>query len=204
MIVLSVEPNFVSPYVFACFVTLKEKKQAFEIDVVHADKGDTMTASYLDKTLTGRVPTLAHDDFALAESSAIVEYLEDTFPDPPVLPRDRHARARARQMMSWLRSDDTAPIREERPATGIFYPSTQRGTPLSDKTKRVAEKLFGVASRVIGARSGWSIVDAELTFMLQRLITSGDTVPDELRSFASEQWKRPSIQAYVALERPPL
>ena len=204
MIVLSVEPNFVSPYVFACFVTLKEKKQAFELDVVHADKGDTMAASYLDKTLTGRVPTLAHDDFALAESSAIVEYLEDTFPDPPVFPRDRHARARARQMMSWLRSDDTAPIREERPASGIFYPASQKGTPLGDNAKRAAEKLFGVASRVVRARTAWSIVDAELTFMLQRLITSGDPVPDDLRAFAGEQGKRPSIQAYASLERPPL
>ena len=38
--------------------------------------------AYRDRSLTAKVPALEHDDFWLAESSAIAEYLEEAFPPP--------------------------------------------------------------------------------------------------------------------------
>src|SRR4051794_7030484 len=108
-IVLNIESKWISPYVFACFVALREKGLSFEVVPFEETKADR----YVSQTITGRVPSLVHDDFALAESSAIIEYLEDAFPEPRVLPRAVRDRARCRQVMSWLRSDDTAPIRDE-------------------------------------------------------------------------------------------
>lgn len=106
-IVFGIERHWVSPWVFACFVTLREKKLAFDVRVVDSAKGETRAADYLAETVTGRVPTLVHDGFGLGESSAIVEYLDETFPEVPVLPRTPRERARCRQLMSWLRSDET-------------------------------------------------------------------------------------------------
>jgi len=55
-------------------------------------KGD-----YLRLNPIGRVPTLVLDDGrALPESEVICEYLEDAFPDPPMLPRDPWGRAQVR------------------------------------------------------------------------------------------------------------
>lgn len=204
-LVLNVEPSWISPYVFACFVTLREKGLAFDARVLDSAKNETRTSDYLDQTVTGRVPTLLHDGFALGESSAIIEYLEETFPDPPVLPRGVRDRARCRQLMSWLRSDETAKIREERSTATMFYDRARE--PLSKAAAAAATKLCEVTRRVLQpGRSSifdtWAIVDSELAFLLHRLILNGDPVPDDVRAWAETQWQRPTVQAFVQLERP--
>lgn len=206
MIVLGIEPQWVSPYVFACVVTLTEKKLPFEVRVLDASKGETRTDEYLACTVTGRVPTLVHDGFGIGESSAIIEYLEEAFPDPPVLPRSARDRARCRQLMSWLRSDDTLALRAERSTHTMFFPDRRTQTPLSPEARAAADKLCGVAERVI--RPGkpnlfddWCIVDSELAFILHRLILNADPVPATVRAWAEEQWRRPSVEAFVERER---
>lgn len=205
-IVLHAEPNFISPYVFACYVTLKEKRQPFELVTLDSAAGQTRDVGYLARTYTGRVPSLMHGDFALAESSAIVEYLDECFPEPPLLPTGREERARCRQLMSWARSDETAAIREERPSTTIFY--APPGIALSEAALRSARKLDDVVVRLLGDRQQlfehFSIADAELAFLLMRLIAAGDTLSARARTYAEQQWQRPSVQAYVSLPRPPL
>jgi glutathione S-transferase len=205
-ITLYVEPSFVSPYVCSCVVTLTEKKLAFNVRVLDAAKGETRTPEYLARTVTGRVPALDHDGFALGESTAVVEYLEEVFPETPVLPKAVPQRARCRQLMSWLRSDDTEAIREERPATSIFYAPTK--TPLSERARTAAAKLVSVSDRLIQKHQPhlfdeWCIADADLAFMLHRLIANGDDVPEHVALWATEQWKRPSVAAFVNVKRPP-
>lgn len=201
-IVLAVEPQWVSPWVFACFVTLREKQLAFDVRELHSVKGETKAADYLAQTVTGRVPSLVHDGFGMAESSAIVEYLEETFPEIAVLPRTPPERARCRQLMSWLRSDETLPLRRERPTTTMFYESERAKTPLSDEARASATKLCEVAGRVLGAFDRWNIVQSELAFILHRLILNGDPCPDDVRAWATEQWKRPTVREFVERERP--
>jgi glutathione S-transferase len=206
-LVLNVEPRFISPYVFACFVTLREKGLAFATRVLDADAGATRTPEYLAKTVTGRVPTLLHGDLGLGESQAIIEYLDDAFPEKPVLPKGPEARARCRQLMSWIRSDDTEALRAERPTTTMFYEPARAS--LSENATRAAKKLVEVAGRVLrpGAPNifdAWTIIDAELAFILHRLIKSGDPVPSDVKSWAEAQWKRETVQAFVHRPRPPL
>lgn len=208
-LVLSGEPHFVSPYAFACFVALTEKKLPFDFEILDASKGETVDEGYLKRTVTGRVPSLRHGDFSLAESWAIIEYLEDMFPEVPVLPRDRYARARARQLASWLRSDETAALRRERSTDTMFYP---RGAApaLGGDAAKSADKLVAVATRLLrdGAPflfgGAWSIADTELAFMLHRLILNRDPVPGPLRSWADQQWSRPSVALWVNHQRPTL
>lgn len=198
---------WISPYVFTCDVTLREKGLAYETVAVALQRGEQRAEGYASGSVTGRVPALRHGDFMLAESSAIAEYLEDAFPATPrVLPADPKERARARQVMSWIRSDDTLPIRMERSTTTMFY---ERATkPLSEEARGAAAKLVAVASRLL-ARGGehigsaWSIADADLAFMLQRLVLNGDEVPAPVRAYAERVWRRPTVRAFVERERPP-
>lgn len=202
-IVLAVEPQWVSPWVFACFVTLREKKLAFDVRELHTSNGDTKTTDYLDRTITGRVPSLVHEDFAVAESSAIIEYLEETFPEIAVLPRMPRERARCRQLMSWLRSDETLPLRKERSTHTMFFESQRAKTPLSEDARASSEKLCAVTSRVLreSPSERWNIVHSELAFILHRLILNGDPCPDDVRAWATEQWKRPTVREFVERER---
>ena len=128
------------------------------------------------------------------------------FPAPAharLLPASVHARARARQLLGWLRSD-LLPLRDERPTTTMFF---ERATaPLSERARAAADKLVRVAESVVPAGEGalfgeWCSADADLAFMLHRLILNGDPVPERVLRYATAQWQRPSVRAFVDLER---
>ena len=205
-IVLYGERFWNSPYVLSCFVALKEKGLPFETKLVSLEKGEQNEGDML-KSLTGRVPALEHDGFWLGESSAIVEYLDDAFPQTTrALPVDAKQRARARQIMAWIRSD-LMPIRQERSTATMFYESERAKKPLSEQGRAAKEKLMRVAGElVLDAKATlfdtWSVADTDLALMLQRLVINGDDVPAKLRDWANAQWSRASVRAYVDHARP--
>jgi len=206
-IVLYGDHRGVSPYVFSVYVALREKGLPFELRIVDLDRGDQDAGDYANHSLTARVPAITHGDFGLAESSAIVEYLEDVFPPPKhprVLPEGVRERARARQVMAWIRSDLVA-LRDERPTTTIFFEQTR--SPLSPGGEAAARKLIRVAETLVGdGRANifgdYTVVDSDLTLMLHRLLANGEEVPAKVRAYASAQWKRPSVQEFVSQDRP--
>ncbi len=202
------EPRWISPYVFSSFVALTEKNVPFEVVTVSLDDGENRRPEYRDRSVTAKVPSLEHRGFWLAESGAIAEYLEEIFPPPRytrLFPKEPRARARARQILHWIRSDLGA-LREERPTTTMFYARATK--PLSPAAGADAEKLLHVASLLLpdGARSlfgDWTLADSELAFMLHRLLLNGHDVPPAIRAFAETQWARPSVRAFVGHARPP-
>ncbi|MEX2249796.1 MAG: maleylacetoacetate isomerase [Parvibaculum sp.] len=58
--------------------------------------GEQNSEAYLKLNPQGLVPTLVHDGQIITQSSAIIEYLDECFPSPPLLPADPLTRARAR------------------------------------------------------------------------------------------------------------
>ncbi|MBC3301384.1 glutathione transferase [Pseudomonas sp. SWRI18] len=203
---LYVDHMFTSPYALSVFVTLREKGLAFDTLTLDLDAAQQLAADFAQLSLTRRVPTLVDGDFALSESSAITEYLEEVHPQTPVYPADTRQRARARQVQAWLRSD-LLPIRQERSTLVVFY--GQKMPPLSPAAEAAAAKLISAAQTLLAGNAAylfgeWSIVDVDLAVMLNRLILNGDQVPAELVDYAQRQWQRPSVQAWVNLQRPAL
>lgn len=200
------ERHLDSPFVFTAFVALLEKRVPFAFRLLDLTAGATRTPEFAERSLTARVPTLDVGAFSLSESAAIVEYLEEAFPPPAharVLPVSIEERARARQVLGWLRSDLTS-LRQERPTSSIFFEPVT--TPLGDKARGDADKLVRVALTLLGDRATlfetWSIADADLTLALMRLVANGDALPAPLRDYAQAQWQRPSIARFLAFERP--
>lgn len=199
---LYVDSQFASPWAMSVFVALKEKALPFKLVTVDLDKGEQRDMP----SLTHRVPTLVHGHFSLTESTAITEYLETVFPEPALYPRDIEARARARQIQSWIRSDLLV-LRQERSTTVVFYEPSS--TPLSTEAQAAAQKLFDVAESLLAHGgehifSDWTLVDLDLTIMLNRLLLNGDSVPPRLAEYARRQWLRPSVQEWVKQLRPAL
>lgn len=198
---------WISPYAFSAFVALKEKGVPFEEKFVRLQDKEHLHAGYRDASMTGRVPALRHDVFWLAESSAIAEYLEEVFPPPKhprLYPEDVRQRAQARMIQAWIRSD-LLPLREERSTATMFYERAKE--PLTPKGQAAADNLVRVSSLLIpdGATrlfATWSIADADLGFMLHRLILNGHEVPAKVRAYAEAQWRRPSVQEWVTQKRP--
>ncbi|XHF33617.1 glutathione transferase [Pseudomonas chlororaphis] len=201
---LYVDTQFTSPYAMSCFVALREKGIEFEMSNLDLDKLENQASDYARLSLTQRVPTLVHGDFALSESSAITEYLEDVFPQTAVYPRHPQKRAAARQVQAWLRSD-LLPIRQERSTLVVFY--GQKYGPLSASAEAAKQKLVEVAQWLLTDNpeylfGEWSIADVDLALMLNRLILNGDTVPAQLEDYAQRQWQRPTVQEWIKLQRP--
>src|SRR5271154_857875 len=70
--------------------------KALDIDIVSPPGGLRSTQYHVINPL-GTIPCLVFDDGTwLPESSAIMEYLEEKFPDPPLLPSSPEARAQVR------------------------------------------------------------------------------------------------------------
>jgi maleylacetoacetate isomerase len=66
---------------------------------VHLRMGNQRAQDYLELNPQGLVPALVLDDGSiLTQSLAIIEYLDETHPQPPLLPRDAAARARVRSI----------------------------------------------------------------------------------------------------------
>src|SRR3954469_9448496 len=64
---------------------------------VHLRKGEQNAADYLERNPQGLVPTLdVGDGSVLTQSLAIIEWLDETHPQPPLLPRSAAERARVR------------------------------------------------------------------------------------------------------------
>lgn len=195
-----------SPFVFTAFVALKEKGVPFDFRLLDLAGGEQRSSEFARRSLTRRVPTLEAGGFALSESVAIVEYLEETLPAPAyprLLPASIEGRARVRQVLGWLRTD-LAALRRARSSESIFFEHVS--SPFDAATQSDVDKLVRIASELVatsGAVSGdFSIADADLAFALMRLHANGDALPPALVRYVDTVWRRPSVAAWAALARP--
>jgi glutathione S-transferase len=84
------------PYCARVRITLAEKGVAYEPVVI--DLGERPAWVY-ELNPSGRVPVLREDGWSLPESAVIDEFLEESFPEPPLLPEAAGARAAARLLI---------------------------------------------------------------------------------------------------------
>jgi len=84
---------------FRVRIALNLKGIAYEPSFVHPPKGEHRAAPYSKVNPQALTPALVLDDGEqLAQSLAIMEYLEETHPQPPLLPKEAKGRARVRSL----------------------------------------------------------------------------------------------------------
>jgi maleylacetoacetate isomerase/maleylpyruvate isomerase len=79
-------------------IALALKGLQYDYKAVHLAKGEQMAESYAAVSATRLVPLLRDGDHTLTQSLAIIEYLDETHPAPPLLPADALGRARVRAL----------------------------------------------------------------------------------------------------------
>jgi maleylacetoacetate isomerase len=79
-------------------IALNMKGLVYEQVSVHLSRGVQYTPEFSEVNPQNLVPVLERDRLRLYQSTAIIEYLEETFPQPPLLPPEPAARARVRSL----------------------------------------------------------------------------------------------------------
>lgn len=99
------------------------------------------SAEYLAICPTGKVPALATPQGVLIESNVIIEYLEENYPEYPLLPDDPFEKARVRELVKMIELYLELPAR--RCHTEAFW-----GVPVHENTKKEVKRslLNGIQS----------------------------------------------------------
>jgi glutathione S-transferase len=142
----------VSNYFNVARAALIEKRAAFDVVTARASQD----AGFLAMSPMGKIPVLETPHGWLAETVAILEYLEDTIAVPALHPADPYLRARGRQVINVIQMYIEAPMRSLFP--GVFFGGSNeanivanarvtldRGTAALNRLLRPAPFLLGPA-----------------------------------------------------------
>jgi glutathione S-transferase len=157
---------------------LHAKGLAFEDHRLDLFTGDQLRPDYLKLNPNGLVPTLVHDGAPVIDSSVIMEYLEEVFPDGRTfVPADPLGRARMRALMRFIDEVPTPAVRV--PSYNLaFLPhfqsmSEEAFVALADSKPLRREFLLKMG------RSGFP--DSEMKEALERLRRAVARMDDEIR-----------------------
>jgi maleylpyruvate isomerase len=124
---------------FRVRIALNLKGLSHDDTYLHLEKGDQFTAEYRAVNPQMVVPTLIDGDAKLFQSLAILEYLEEKYPEPPLLPKDPAARA-------WLRGLSLINIADSHP---LLVPRIRHY--LLDDLKLSQDQMMGWIRHWVGA-----------------------------------------------------
>src|SRR5258706_13471332 len=145
----------VSNYHNKVLIALHEKGIAFEEDCTIKP---SQKPEYVALSLMGKVPYMEVDGARLIESEVILEYLEDAYPQKPLLPKNPLARAKVRELVTVMELHLELVARR-------LYPGVFLGGTLSDGAKQSVEKALGRDVRAFTALAKFEpfIAGKELT-----------------------------------------
>ena len=172
-------------------LVLSEK--SISIDVVDVEEGN-LPEDLLDLNPYNSVPTLVDRDLVLYDSRVIIEYLDERFPHPPLMPVDPVTRARFRLALYRIETDWYS-LADELLAARDRRPSTRTARALEESILSSAD-IF--AAKKFFLSDEFSLVDCTIAPILWRLPTFGISVPARakpIRLYMDEVFSRPSFQA---------
>jgi glutathione S-transferase len=127
-----------SPYAWRVWLALEHKRVPYELKLLSFDKGDLATPAFRALNPRGRVPVLEDEGFALYESAAIVEYIEDKHPgEPRLFASDIRERALQRRLVR--EADQYFADALERLVTAVLFTKPEERSP--ERIARTCEDL---------------------------------------------------------------
>jgi glutathione S-transferase len=130
-----------SPYAWKVWLALEHKGLPYEAKRLTFDPDQTKSPDFLKINPRGRVPAIVDDGFALSESNAIVEYLEDRYPERPLLPKDVKERAVARRLIAEAGGDLEKAFDPFSEATLYTKPEARDAKVIAEKRTKLDAEL---------------------------------------------------------------
>lgn len=190
----------------ATHIALEETGAAFNPKPTYTRKGQTRTPEYLALNPKGKVPMLAIDGKVLTENTAIITYLNRSFPNAKLLPAgDALTEAETLAFIAWCASGI-------HPVMGRFFgPQNFCDLPDSaDNVKALATKAtaanFAIVEKALGGKDwvfgAWSAADAYIFVFYNWATKLGldmSAYPNYGKHFERMQ-QRPAVQRAMARE----
>ena len=167
-------------------------EKSVNIDVVNIDDG-ALPEDLLDLNPYNTVPTMVDRDLVLYDSRVIIEYLDERFPHPPLMPVDPVTRAQFRLAL----------YRIERDWYGLTEEIVQGGDrkPVARAVKALEESILSsveiFAAKKFFLSDEFSLVDCTIAPVLWRLPVLGIELSAQARpiqQYMDEVFSRPSFQ----------
>jgi glutathione S-transferase len=149
----------VSNYYNKLKLILLEKAIPFEERLVYPWQRET----FQHASPMGKIPFIETEQGGLSESQAVLEYLEERYPDHPLYPRDLFQRAKCRELIQHLELNSEWVARR-------LYKESFFGGSVSEETKREAKERLAVGLNAVASLSSFS------PFILGSSFTAADCV----------------------------
>ena len=187
-------------------LALLEKEVPFEEKLVWVDRSPEL----MQKSILGKIPYFEIDNEVLFESQAMVEYLEDAYPEKPLMPTNPVERAEVRQLIIFMELHLELVARE-------LYGEAFFGGKVSDETKVRVEKILKRNTAAFGKLAKFAPFIAGSTFTLAdcvalahlpmvgqatKAIYGVDMLADyPIRDYVKKLGERPTVQKVDADRR---
>lgn len=194
--VMTLYSSGTEPHSHRARIVLAEKGVAFEI--VDVNSSPKMMDELCEYNPYGSIPTLVDRDLVLYNSGVIMEYLDERFPHPPLMPVYPVAKGRSRLMIHRIDTDWYAPMLK------ILDPQTPAGE-LDDLRKQLLDSLVGVipvfAEMPFFLSEEFSLVDCCIAPLLWRLPKLGIKLPEQaapIEEYANRMFARESFKSSLS------
>lgn len=181
------------PYCHRARIVLAEKGITHEVADVEADN---LPEDLVDLNPYNSVPTLVDRELVLYDSRVIMEYLDERFPHPPLMPVDPVSRARARLYLYRIDQDWYTQVDE------LESGDDKR----INKARKILRDSLTASAEVFSAKpfflsDEFSLVDCAVAPVLWRLEHYGIELPAQAKAvtqYAERLFDRPSLRASLS------
>lgn len=183
-------------------IVLAEKKLAYETVPIDLRKGEQKKAEYLKLNPYGKVPVIIDGNTVLYESCVINEYLEEKYPEPPLLPKEPAGKAKVRILIDYGLNHFDSPYQKLRQE--LLKEEKERNSQTIESAKKDLKNLLHRFEREIGDQpylaGDFSLADAALAPRFLRMEGFG-ILPDpslpRLGQWLKRMKDRPSVRAIM-------
>jgi glutathione S-transferase len=184
-----------SPYAWKVWLALEHKGIPYDFKLLSFDKGDTKSPAFRAINPRGLVPTIVDDGFALWESGVILEYLEEKYPQKPLLPKDVKARATVRRLATEI-NDYVREANNELSELTLYAEKPATKEQLAAAHKKMLDALQPFEAAFVGPYIAGELSIADFTMfpflrMLKRIEDRkpGQGIPDDRLPPKLRAWK---------------
>ena len=183
-------------------IALAEKGLSWEGVRVRLANKEQKKAEFLQLNPYGKIPVLAEDGKVLFESCIINEYLDEKYPNPPLMPKDPYLRGRGRVLVDYALNFTHEPywaLRGE-----MLKPEAARDATTVAEKRRVLTNLFLYMEAALGDKAYFlgdlSLTDIAILPRLLRMESYGalpsPSLP-RLGAWLKRMKERPSVQGIL-------